>query len=151
MYIFKCFALEREFIKLINEVNILGKDLVGALRNRASNSPSKKLSELFNGLATTITSGGNLQEFFGKRSQTLLFEYHLEREKYTKSAETFMDIYISVVIAAPMILMLIVMLMKISGFGVSLSMNALTLIIVLGVFLINVFFITFLQLRQPGG
>jgi len=141
--------LEREFTKLINEINLIGKDLVSALRNNAFNSPSKKLSELFNGLATTISSGGNLPEFFEKRSQSLLFEYRLEREKYTRSAETFMDIYISVVIAAPMILMLLLIMMKISGLGISLSTTMITLVMVLGVTVINAVFLTFLHLRQP--
>ena len=143
--------LEKEFTKLLNEINIYGLDLVSALRNSAFNSPSKNLSELFNGIATTITSGGNLPEFFDKRAQNLLFDYRLEREKYTRSAETFMDIYISLVIAAPMILMLLLMMIKISGLGISLSTGTITLIMVLGVAVINILFLTFLQLKQPSG
>ncbi|HEA46500.1 MAG TPA: hypothetical protein ENH99_01840 [Candidatus Pacearchaeota archaeon] len=141
--------LEKEFTKLQNEINIYGYDLVTALRNRAFNSPSRKLSELFNGLATTITSGGKLSDFFEKRSEGLLFEHRLNKEKESKAAETFMDIYISVVIAAPMILMLLLMMMRISGLGISLSTTAITLIMILGVSLINVLFITFLHLKQP--
>ncbi len=140
--------LEKEFKKLLNEINIYGYDLVSALRNRAYNSPSKKLSELMNGLATTINSGGYLPEFFEKRSQTLLFEHNLEKEKKTKAAETFMDIYISIVIAAPMILMVLLMMMKISGLGISLSTSMITLIMVLSVTMINIVFLTFLQLKR---
>ena len=142
--------LEREFIKLINEINVYGYDLISALRRSAFNSPSKKLAELFNGMAITITSGGDLPEFFDKRAQSLLFEYRLEREKYTRAAETFMDIYISVVIAAPMILMLLLMIIKISGLGISLSMGMITLVMVLGIIMINIIFLTFLHLKQPG-
>ncbi len=142
--------LEREFNKLLNEINIYGYDIVTALKNLAINSPSSKLAELFNGLATTITSGGDLFDFFEKRSQSLLFEYRLDKEKRTKTAETFMDIYISVVIAAPMILMLLLMMMKISGFGVSLSTSTITFLVVGGVSLINTFFLIFLQLKQPA-
>lgn len=141
--------LEKQFIKLMNEINIFGQDLVTALRAVAFNSPSKKFADLLNGIATTITSGGDLPEFFDKRSKTLLFDYRLEREKYTKTAETFMDIYISVVIAAPMILMLLLMMMQISGLGISLSTGAITLIMILGVILINIAFIVFLQAKQP--
>jgi len=140
--------LEKEFKKLINEINIYGYDLVSALRNAALKSPSKKLTELFNGLATTINSGGKLPEFFDKRAQTLLFEYGLEKEKNTKAAETFMDIYISIVIAAPMILMILLMMMKMSGLGVSLSTGTITLIIVGAVAIINVVFLTFLHLKK---
>lgn len=142
-------SLEKEFIKLINEVNVYGFDLTSALKNIAYYSPSAKLTELFNGLATTINSGGSLPEFFEKRSQTLLFEYRLEREKYTKSVETFMDIYISIVIAAPMVLMLLLMLMGMSGFGLTLSTTAITLIIIIVVSVINFVFIMFLQFKQP--
>ncbi len=142
--------LEKEFNKLLNEINIYGYDLVTALKDRAINCPSQKLGDLFNGLATTITSGGDLYDFFDKRSNSMLFEYRLNKEKRTKSAETFMDIYISVVIAAPMILMLLLMMMKISGFGVSLSTSMITFLVVGGVSLINVIFLTFSQLKQSS-
>ena len=142
--------MEKEFIKLINEINVHGYNLVNALRNRALHCPSSKLSELFNGLATTITSGGDLPDFFEKRSQTLLFEHKLEREKEIRASETFMDIYISVVIAAPMMLMLLLMMMKIGGLGISLSTGMISLLMVLGVLLINIIFLTFLHLKQPN-
>lgn len=143
--------IEKEFIKLLNQINLLGYDLVTALRNSALNCPSKKLAELFNGLATTITSGGNLSNFFAKRAENLLFEYRIEREKRTRAAETFMDIYISVVIAAPMILMLLLMMMKISGLGLQLSTGMITLIMVLGVTGVNFGFLTFLHIKQSAG
>tara|TARA_Y100000310_G_C20641280_1_gene794073 strand:- start:228 stop:1502 length:1275 start_codon:yes stop_codon:yes gene_type:complete len=143
--------IKKEFIKLLNEMNVFGHDIVTALRRQAFNSPSRKLSDLFNGLATTITSGGDLPEFFDKRASSLLFDYRLEREKYTKTAETFMDIYISVVIAAPMILMLLLMMMRVSGLGISLSVPMITLIMISGVSVINVIFLVFLQLKQPEG
>ncbi len=143
--------LRKEFTKLINKINIYGYDLVSALKSTSQNSPSKKLAELLNGLAVTINSGGDLTDFFEKRSQTLLFEHRLEREKNTKTAETFMDIYISVVIAAPMILMLLLMMMKISGLGISLGTGSITLIMVLGVAVINAAFLSFLHLRRPTG
>ena len=78
------------------------------------------------------------------------YSNRIEKEKYTKTAETFMDIYISIVIAAPMILMLLLMMMKISGLGVSLSTSMITLIMVLGVSVVNVGFLTFLHLKQSN-
>ncbi len=140
--------LRKEFTKLINEINIHGYNFVSALRKEAFNSASKKLSELYGGLATTINSGGDLPQFFDERAKTLLFEHRLEREKYIKTAETFMDIYISIVIAAPMILMLLLMMMKISGLGIGLSTSTITLIMVMGVTLINVVFLAFLHMKK---
>lgn len=142
--------LEKEFNKLLNEINVYGYDLVGALKDLAKDCPSQKLAELFNGLATTITSGGNLYEFFQKRSETLLFEYKLDKEKSTKAAESFMDMYISMVIAAPMVLMLLLMMMKLSGLGISLGAGLITILVTGGVMMINIFFLIFLQLKQSN-
>ena len=141
-------SLEKEFAKIINGINVLGQDLVTSLRDNAFSSPSKKLNELFNGLATTISSGGDLPKFFDERAKSLLFEYKLDREKSIRAAETFMDIYISVVIAAPMILMLLLIIIQISGIGISLSTSAITLLIILAVVIINIMFLTFLHVRQ---
>jgi flagellar protein FlaJ len=142
--------LEKEFIKIINGVNVLGYDLITVLRNSGQNNPSKKLSDLLNGIATTINSGGDLPKFFDERAKTLLFEYNLEKEKSTRAAETFMDIYISVVIAAPMILMLLLIMMQVSGIGIALSTSAITLIIISGVSVINLLFFAFLHIKQSG-
>ena len=141
--------ISKEFTKLLNQINIYGHDIVGALRNLSFMTANPKLSELFNGLSTTINSGGDIAGFFEKRAESLLFDYKIEREKRTKSAETFMDIYISIVIAAPMIFMLLLMMMKISGLGIALSSNMISLIMVVGVAIINVGFLVFLQLKQP--
>lgn len=143
-------TLQKEFLKIINGVNVMGYDLVTILRDTAFNSPSKKLRDLFNGLATTISSGGDMSKFFDERSKTLLFDYNLEKEKSNRAAETFMDIYISVVIAAPMILMLLLIIMQVSGLGLSLSTASITLLVVAGVTLINIAFLSFLHIKQQN-
>ncbi|HUS48699.1 MAG TPA: type II secretion system F family protein [Candidatus Paceibacterota bacterium] len=142
-------ATKKELKKLLNQINLYGYDLVTALRNSARLTSSNKLAELFNGLATTITSGGSLNEFLDKRAETLVFDYRLEREKYTHMAETFMNIYISVVIAAPMILTMLLVMITLTGMGFGLSMNAVSLLMVLGIAVINIVFLVFLHLKQP--
>jgi len=155
--IFKIIGLSREYKylrkeirKVLNQINIYGYDLVTALNNVARNTPSEKLAELFLGLSTTINSGGSLKEFFEKRSETLLNEYRLEREKYTKLAETFMDIYISVIIAAPMILMLLLIMISLSKISIGFTPFQITLLIIMVIALINTVFLIFLKIKQPA-
>lgn len=139
----------KEIRKLLNMINFYGMDLVSALRNTAKISPNRKLSELFNGLATTISTGGSLTEFLDKRAETLLFDFKLEKEKSTKMAETFMDIYISVAIAAPMMLVLLMVLMGISGISTFLTNpNFMAIAVVLVISLVNIIFLAFLQIKQ---
>jgi Flp pilus assembly protein TadB len=139
---------KKEFTKIINQTNLYGYDLITALKNVSRNTPSKALSELLSGIATTISSGGDITEFLNKRSETLFFEYRMDREKYTKEAETFMDIYISLVIAAPMVLSLLLVLMNIGVMNIGIPMSLLNILMIGGIALINVIFIIFLNLKQ---
>jgi len=117
----------KEFRKLMNLVNFQGYDLVTALKKTANSSPSTKLRELL-----------------------LLFDYKLEREKYTKTSETFMDIYISVVIAAPMILLILFVIMGSTGMNwLGLDVEIMGLLIIMIISLLNIGFLVFLKLKQP--
>jgi len=153
--IFRIIALNKEYPtirneakKLMNQINLYGYDLTTALRNVAMASPSKNWSELLNGISTSLRSGGNLSKYLDKKAETLLFEYRLKKEKATKSAETFMDIYISVVIAAPMLMMMLLIMINISNIGFGLPVPILSLIIILIVAVINVIFLVFLNTSQ---
>ncbi len=140
-----------QFRKLMNLINFHGKDFVTALRTTAKSCPSPKLRTLLDGLATTATSGGSLHQFLSKHAETLLFDYKLEREKYTKASETFMDIYISIVIAAPMILLMLFVIMGSTGWGfMGLTVNILSLLIIFGIAILNIGFLIFLNLKQPA-
>jgi flagellar protein FlaJ len=142
--------LRKEIRKVLNQINIYGYDLVTALNNISKTTSSQKLAELFNGLSATINSGGNLSDFFRKRADTLIANYKLEKEKFIKVAETFMDIYIAVVIAAPMILMLLLVMISISGIQTGFTPQELTIITISGVALINIIFLVFLQAKQTS-
>ena len=139
-----------EFRKLLNLINFQGNDLVTALKKIARSSPSSKLRELLDGLATTITSGGNIHDYLDKHSEGLLFDYRLEREKYTKTSETFMDIYISIVIAAPMILLMLFVIMGSTGmYFMGLTTNIMSVLIILAIIVLNIGFLIFLRMKQP--
>jgi pilus assembly protein TadC len=141
-----------ELKKLMNLINFHGEDMVTALKKISVSTSSFKLKELLNGMAVTITSGGNLHNFLSKHAEDMLFEYKLEREKYNKISETFMDIYISVAIAAPMILLMLFVIIGSTGmlgnvFG--LSTNALSFLMIMLIIALNAFFLTFLRIKQP--
>jgi flagellar protein FlaJ len=156
--IFKIIAMNKEYPsikqeakKIMNQINLYGYDLVTALRNVSIASPSEEWAELLNGFSTTIRSGGDLSKYLTKKAESMLFGYRLKREKETKSAETFMNIYISIVIAAPMLLMLVLVMLNISGLGFQMSVPVMTLVVVSIVSLINIIFLAYLQVNQRRG
>ncbi len=156
--IFRIIALSKEYKyvskeakKIMNQINLYGYDFVTSLKNIARSSPSKEWAELLNGISTTIRSGGDLSKYLDKKAESFLFDYRLDQEKATKSAETFMDIYIAVVIAAPLLLMLLLVLMNVSNIGLPLGVFAISLIMITLVTIINMIFLLVLYLKQKGG
>jgi len=139
-----------EMRKIINQIEVYGYDLVNALRNVAKSTINKKLAELLNGMATNIASGSSLKNYLEKKSQNLLDDYKLERNKYNEVASTFMDVYISVLITAPLILVMLIVIMSLTNlkFGSMSTDSMLTLSIVL-VAVVNVIFLVFIQIKQP--
>lgn len=142
-------AISTEIKKLMNQVDVYGYDLVTALKNSARLTPNKKLAELFGGIATNIISGGSLKDYLEKKSENLLLDYKWERQKYNALAETFMDVYISLLITAPMILVMMVVILNVTEIKTGLPFNVLMILSISAVVLVNIIFMVALQVKQP--
>ena len=136
----------KEIKKILVQVKLYGYDLVTSLRNVAGRTSNKKLSELFSGLATNISSGGSLKNYLEKKADSFLMDYKLERKKYIELSGTFMDIYISILIAAPLILMLLFIVMSIANLSIAgMSLSVLLFLTVGIVVLFNIIYIVILN------
>ncbi len=142
-------AIGLEMRKVVNQIDLYGYNLATALVNVAKNNKNEKISELFSGISINITSGGSLKNFLEKKAENLLMDYKLERQKYNSIAETFMDIYISLLITAPLLLMIIFVVMSMTGFNIGLGIGALNLLIISLIAILNVVFLIVLQVKQP--
>jgi len=143
-------SIGKEVRKVITQVDIYGYDLVTSLKNVAVRTSNKKLAELFSGMATNIMTGGSLKNYLEKKAENFLVDYRLERQKYADLAGTFMDVYISILIAAPLVLMMMFIVMNVAGLGLGgLTIEMLLLLSVVGIAIVNVLFIVVLNMKQP--
>lgn len=156
--IFKILAESKEYPnvgieirKVIAQTDIYGYDLVTALKNVASRTSNKDLAELFTGLATNIATGGELKNYLGTKSDNFLMDYKLTRQKYADLAGTFMDVYISILIAAPLVLMMMFIVMNVAGLGMGgIGITTLLTLSIIGIVAINIIFLFVLNIKQPN-
>lgn len=140
----------KELRKVIAQTELYGYDLVMSLKNVTTRTSNKDLAELFSGLATNIATGGALKNYLEKKAESFLTDYKLERQKYSELAGTFMDVYISILIAAPLILMMMFIVMNVAGMGIAgLGITALLMLSILGIMILNVIFLIVLNIKQP--
>jgi len=141
----------KETRKVINKINLYGHDLSTALKESARLSPSDKVRELFNGMATVITTGGDLKLYLEKKSADTMTEYKLSRRRFAEAAGTYADVYTGVLIAAPLIFGVILAVMApLGGKVLGLSFQSVSVLGLVGIFILNVVFLAFMKLVQPS-
>lgn len=140
-----------EIEKISNLIEVFGYDLVSSMRSVTTTTPSKTLKEFFEGLISTIETGGSLKNYLTQKSKEALLAYQTERQKYVENISTYSDIYTGLLIAAPLFFVSTLSLVSLLGGKVG-NMEVSTLIS-LGTYLIipvlNILFIVFLELNQP--
>ncbi len=154
--IFKIIAVSREYKymgieirKVVNQIEIYGYDLVNALNNVAKQTSNQKLAKLLTGLAINISSGGELKAYLEKNAESYMMDYKLERQRYSALAATFMDVYISILITAPLIFMMMFILMNVSGLSIGYGIDFLMIVGISLVIIANIIFLFILHLKQP--
>jgi archaellum biogenesis protein FlaJ (TadC family) len=144
--------LESEFKRLLNHINLFGYSLSAALKAVSAETSSDELKELLDGMSSTIETGGNLSGYLDDKADDALMKFKLEQKKYLELLATYSEIYVGVVIAAPLLLIItFAILEKISPviFGMPISLvSIVTTFLFLP--LINIFFILFLESTKSG-
>ncbi len=102
-----------EAAMIARDLEILGHDLITALTDAIDRSPSIKFQDLLQGAVTAMSSGGDLKEYFQSKSEQYMYENRQEQKKFLESLGVLAESYVTVVVAGPVfvIVLLSVMLM----------------------------------------
>ena len=144
-------GVEGEIKKIVNYINLFGYDLSTALRTVARTTPSDEFRELLNGMFSTITTGGSLKEYLNVKANEAISQYRLDRKRYVESLATYSEVYIGLLIAAP--LLFFVALAIVNTLGSTVAGLSIQVVAYLGIFILipglNIAFYAFMNLVQP--
>ena len=110
---------------ITRDTELLGTDILTALRRGARRTPSTKFQEFLQGVVTTATSGGQMKPYFLMKAQQFEKEDKLEVKKRMESLGLLAESFVTVVVAFPLFLVVIMAIMALiskgsSGFVVTL-------------------------------
>ena len=116
-------AEEAEWIT--RDTELLGVDILSAIRAGAARSPSIKFQDFLQGVVTTSTSGGQLKPYFLMKAEQFEKEDKLEMKKNMETLGMLAESFVTVVVAFPLFLVVIMAIMGLiskggSGFVVTL-------------------------------
>ncbi|RLE75227.1 MAG: hypothetical protein DRJ56_06085 [Thermoprotei archaeon] len=107
--------VRREALRILRDVKMLGYDTIAALKNRIDTAPSPALQEFYSGLRNVIVMGGDLREYLSFYLRRLFKERSEELARLTSALATVSEIYITLLVAGPIITIVMLSIMDIVG------------------------------------
>ena len=108
-------ASEAEWIT--RDTELLGVDILTAIRRAAQRSPSNKFQDFLQGVVTTSTSGGQLKPYFLVKAEQFEKEDRLEMRKRMETLGMLAESFVTVVVAFPLFLVVIMAIMALISRG----------------------------------
>lgn len=97
------------------DLNLLGRDMLGALTAAIDRSPSLKFQDFLQGTIINITSGGDMKNYFRSKSEQFAYENRQDQKKFLESLGVIAESYVTVVVAAPLFLLVLLSVMTMLG------------------------------------
>lgn len=107
--------LAQEAGLITRDMQVLGMDVLGALAAGSQRSASARLQDLLQGMATTLGSGADLRGYLNAKADQFLVENRQDQRRFLDSLGVLAESFVTVVVAAP--LFLIIILSVLSSFG----------------------------------
>jgi len=122
--IFKELSRQKIYGEIANEAawitrdtELLGSDILTAIKKAAKRSPSAKFQDFLQGVITTSTSGGQLKPYFLLKAEEYQKENKLALKSQMETLGMLAESFVTVVVAFPLFLVLILAIMAIVGGG----------------------------------
>jgi archaeal flagellar protein FlaJ len=117
------FGIGDEMRRAIGDIELMGLDLNGALRNASLRSASSKFGAMLDGVVTTSHMGGDLANFLREESDKFKKTRISTLKSFVEGLAGMAEVYVSVMIALPLALVVMLSIMSFLGGGASMIGN----------------------------
>ena len=107
--------IKTESEKIARDIDFFGKDIMKVLQKAIARSPSEKFQDFLQGIITTASSGGSLKQYFMAKSEQFMKENRLQQEKDLQTLGVMAESFVTVVVAAPLFLIIMMSTMAMMG------------------------------------
>ena len=137
--------IQKEAQWITRDVDLLGKDILNAIRDGAMRTPSNKFQDFLQGVVTTTLSGGHLKPYFVMKTEQFQKEAKMSSKANMETLGMMAESFVTVVVAMPLFLIVMMSLMGMIGSGGSDSLVFLYIIVYLMIPMSQFGFIIVLQ------
>lgn len=115
-----------EFRQVLRDADYFGYDLISALDNLSMTTPSDKLKDFVEDLVSVLGSGGNVSSYLEGRVRLYQEEARFEQLQFLSTLQLIAESYVTVFVAGPLFLVIIMVVFGMIGTSASLQMSIIT-------------------------
>jgi len=137
---------------ILRDIEVFGVDFSTALKSAALRCPSKVLAGILEGMLGVIHAGGNLAKFFEEEARSLMGMRRAALREFVDTLLMLAEVYMSMFIAFPLILLLLLAIMSFMGGGAIAGIPPETIIVMVIYVMVPVFgilYIVMLSIMTP--
>lgn len=106
-------AVEARYIA--REIDIFGRDLIDALRIVSASTPSHRMKEFLQGAMASISSGGNLTDYFRTKANQYALENRQTQKLFLDTLALIAEAYVTAMVAGTLFLIILQSIMSVLG------------------------------------
>jgi flagellar protein FlaJ len=116
---------------IAREIDIFGRDLIDALRLVGSSTPSARMKEFLQGAMASISSGGNLTDYFRTKAGQYALENRQTQKLFLETLGLISESYVTALVAGMLFLIILQSIMSVlSGEKIPLFLYAIIYIMI---------------------
>ncbi|MGA2103834.1 type II secretion system F family protein [Methanoregula sp.] len=100
---------------IAREIDIFGRDLIDALRIVSSSTPSVRMKEFLQGAMASISSGGNLTDYFRTKANQYALENRQTQKLFLDTLALISESYVTAMVAGTLFLIILQSIMSVLG------------------------------------
>jgi len=108
-------SVKEEAEWITRDTELLGIDVITAVSRGAQRTPSDRFQDFLQGVVTTSTSGGQLKPYFLQKAEQYEREMKIQNRAMLENLGLMAETYVTVVVAFPLFLVIIMAIMAIIG------------------------------------
>jgi len=104
-------AVEARYIA--REIDIFGRDLIDSLRLVSSSTPSRRMKEFLQGTMASVSSGGNITEYFRTKAEQYALENRQTQKMFLETLALVSESYVTAMVAGTLFLIILQSIMSV--------------------------------------
>ncbi|OPY37601.1 MAG: flagellar assembly protein J [Methanoregula sp. PtaU1.Bin051] len=104
-------SVEARFIA--REIDIFGRDLIDAMRLVSASTPSARMKEFLQGAMASVSSGGNLTEYFRTKANQYALENRQTQKMFLDTLGLIAESYVTAIVAGMLFLIILQSIMSV--------------------------------------